>query len=253
MNLDQPFRSVGGVERGLTELLDSYVQQKDRRGIFAGAYLEITRAVGKAIAAGEFEDNAWAERYLVTFANYYRKALQAQDAGRPVPKPWRIAFDAAAAESALTLQDLMLGVNAHINYDLAQALYDTGIDPDRKRAYRDHTAVNNVLRAATDPLQDRVYRTYAPALEGLDEAGGRLDEKLANFAVEKAREAAWNGAVALTNARTSLERGAYRRLLEESAGVLARLIQVPALPAPVVKKLQTLERKTPWWTYLFTP
>jgi hypothetical protein len=229
--------------------------QHDRRAIFVTAYLSITRAITQAVERGLFQDDAWVTRYALCFANQYRTALLAYELSNlaTLPKAWRIAFDTSRNAGALAIQDLVLGINAHINHDLALALIEVSIEPDRAARYADHCQVNDVLRAATDPLQDRIAQLYAPILNLLDQSCDRLDEEIACFSVEKARENAWTAAVALTNARDDVERAALRAGLNDRSAVLARLILAPTFAHPwVIGALQHLETITPW-TQLVLP
>jgi hypothetical protein len=248
------FDSIDDVLVGLGALEQGMRARRDRRATFVSAYLVITRELIRRISAGGFADGAWVGRYLVAFADLYRAALAAWEAGdhARVPKPWRCAFEAAAAGSTLVAQDLLLGINAHINHDLPLALARVSIDPDRARAYRDHTAVNDALRAATDEVQGRLAAGYSPVLGLLDRALGPLDEELTQFSFVKAREAAWESAVALANARDDEERARVRARIDDHAGVLARLLlglsgQEPAL----VGALRKIEDATPDWVAAF--
>jgi hypothetical protein len=253
MPLDVAYTSLDEAFNGLSQIERAFRQQHDRRAIFVTAYLVITDAIRRSIAEQRFADNAWAERYTVSFANLYRQALldfERQNRAA-VPKAWRIAFESAIDNRGLALQDLVLGINAHINYDLALALHEVTIDPDRSQRYADHTAVNLILRAAVDRLQDQICRVYAPILRVLDFAGGSLDEELACFSVAKARESAWTTAVALANARNDQEHTGLRTNLNDRAGVMARLILSPNPLYPwLFGALRHLETVRPWWTWI---
>jgi hypothetical protein len=225
----------------------------DRRAIFVTAYLGITQAIKQGVESGLFQDTAWVTCYALCFANLYRTALLAYERGdqAALPKAWRTAFDISKNAGALAIQDLVLGINAHINHDLALALVEVTIDPERPSRYADHCKVNDVLRAATEPLQDRIAQLYAPILNLLDQSCDHLDEEIACFSVEKAREAAWLAAVALTNARDDVERAALRAGLNDRSAVLARLILAPTFAHPwVVGALQHLETITPWTRFV---
>ena len=115
------------------------------------------------------------ERYAVAFANLYREALEAYDAGRTtaVPRAWRRCFDTAATGNNLVLQDVLLGVNAHVNNDLAFALDRVSLSPDRERRRHDHNAVNQVLTGVTQRATQRLASLYAPGISTMDESGGR--------------------------------------------------------------------------------
>jgi hypothetical protein len=110
--------------------------------------------VADEIGRGGFADNAWLERWDLAFADLYLDALAADRAGRPVSAPWRIAFDATRDRPELPpLRHVLLGMNAHINYDLPQALIAV-IAPNEfddftllRRRAADHRHVDDVLLA----------------------------------------------------------------------------------------------------------
>lgn len=134
--------------------LGSLVAAGDRRRHFHATYLRTTRAVANEIARSGFGDNAWLERWDLVFADLYLDALAADRAGRPVSAPWRVAFDAARDRPDLPpLRHVLLGMNAHINYDLPQALVAV-IEPHEfddpavlRRRAADHRHVDDVLLA----------------------------------------------------------------------------------------------------------
>ncbi len=228
------------------EAVEAYcLPRRDRRGIFCTAYLRITRALDSEMETAGFRDPDWMARYLVCFANLYRRALLAYELGdRPaVPKAWRIAFDAARDGTGLVIQHLVLGINAHINHDLAVALGEVGIDPDRATRYADHTRVNEVLGRATAELKESVGTMYAPLLNRLDRAAGTLDDELTAFSIPKARDHAWGFAVAITGSRSSAERTLLRRALDDQAAVLARVILSRPTRHPwLLRGVRVLER-----------
>lgn len=236
--LAQPYRTTADVAHGLAAVETRFKHERDLRGVFVTAYLEITRALERDLAAGGFADGAWVERYLVSFGNLYRAALHNYEAGRldAVPKAWRRSFDAARAREGRVLHHLVLGINAHINHDLPLALVEIGIDPNRIRRYADHTRVNVVLEASTAALKGAVSDAYAPFLRQLDTMVGTLDDDITNFSIPRAREHAWTFAVALTSARTDVERGLLRRALDEQAAVLARLVLAAPSHTPTLDR-----------------
>jgi hypothetical protein len=233
------YTSIAAVVAGL-EGVEAYCHpRRDRRGVFATAYLQITRALESEIVAGGFADPAWVTRYLVSFGNLYRAALLAWELGEAsaVPRAWKLAFEAAREGSGLVLQHLVLGINAHINHDLALTLDGVGIDPERERKYADHVRVNEVLEATTERLKSQVSTMYAPLLLRLDRLAGHLDDDLTGFSVPRARDHAWGFAVALAGARTDRERALLVRALDEQAAVMARLILSPATRHPLLLRM----------------
>ncbi len=252
LSIASALTTTGDVRTWLTALEQQLLAARDRRGVFVTAYLTITKAVEAQCDAGGFHDPAWVRRYLVAFGTLYRDALRqdqlarAATAANPpvrVPKAWRVAFDAARDRRGWVIQHLMLGVNAHINHDLALALLMVGIDTDRAQRYADHTAVNVVLERATLALKTEVATKWAPILERLDHAGGTLDDDVTEFSIAKARDHAWAMAVAIDATRGTPGESLVRMALNDQAGVLARLILAPPVESPVISQSKrVLER-----------
>lgn len=240
--------SIGGdideVFARMKSLADSDERAGSRRAIFLQLYVMVTGAVRDKVRQGNyFQDSEWAARYLVAFANLYAAARYRYDRGESVPRSWRIAFQTADDRSGLVLQDLLLGVNAHINHDLALALIEATITPERERRYRDHNAVNKILADLTNASQDKIAALYAPGLAAADALAGPLDEVAAAFSIEHARENAWRQAVALASARNRMERGFVRTSLDLQSAVLARLILAPVRAVPGLRTaFQTVEQ-----------
>src|SRR6266487_5376315 len=144
--------SIDALIARMTAQLDELRQARDGRAAFHATYLRTTRAVADALRAGAFLDADWVERWDVAFAGLYLDALDADRRGDPVPRPWAVAFAAAAGPRSLpALQHVLLGMNAHINYDLPQALLavisdDEFGDPSvLARREADHRKIDEVL------------------------------------------------------------------------------------------------------------
>lgn len=242
------FRTLDDVVVGLTRLEADLRERRDRRCMFLTLYRVVSTEMRAQVAAGAFEDCEWVHRYAVAFANLYRDAFDAYDTGHlaAVPKAWRLCFDAAAGGRTLVLQDVFLGVNAHVNHDLAYALFGVSIDPDREVRYRDHSAVNRVLGSVTERATEQLANLYAPGLTSLDECAGELDEMISLFSLEVARESAWESALGLTNARAEVERGLVMKLIGSRAAVMSRLLLAPSLSPTALRVCTRLEQGTPW-------
>ena len=158
-----------------------HTARRDRRAVFVTVYTLMSQEMKRRIERGAFRDNEWVRRYTIAFANLYCAAHDDFDSGRAVSKAWTIAFETARGGEALVTQDLLLGINAHINHDLALALDEVSIEPDRAARLADHSAVNEVLQALTDEVGRRVSDLYARGLAGVDACAGTLDEAVSNF------------------------------------------------------------------------
>lgn len=130
-------------------LLEEMEKGNDPKRYFLGTYLRTTRAVSDELASGMFLDPAWVERWDVFFADLYLNALEAWNRNRAPAEPWRVAF--AADASLPVLRHVLLGMNAHINYDLPLSLLGVigdaeFADPEiLAKRNRDHTHIDTVL------------------------------------------------------------------------------------------------------------
>jgi Family of unknown function (DUF5995) len=217
--------------------------QHDRRAPFATLYSSITSAVRAAIVAGRFEDGPWVRTYLASFAELYRVAFVGYIDGGEVPAAWRIAFDTAHARKELVVQDLSLGVNAHVDRDLSHALVRAAIGaagPVRDRRRHDHFAVNDVLHEQLDAAVTTIAEEFAP---GLGKAPGELRALLeaAYFdALVVGRQKAWDDAVLLTDS-PSFGRFLVSEEIELSSEALAKAILLPNLDPALFAALKALE------------
>jgi len=199
--VEDPYASVDESDRRLDELLEAFEARDDRRSMFLTVYSRVTEAVGKRIDRGGFEEPDWVADYLVTFANLYREAVHDFEAGNlnALADPWQLAFEAAEQEGYHALQHVALDINAHINYDLALALDEVGIERNRGRKRADHAAVNEVLGRLVDGNQDRLAEKYDPSIAAIDESLGDLDDLFSILTIDKCRGSAWRTAVALSS------------------------------------------------------
>lgn len=250
--MSTPYQTIDEVVRDFAARETRLRSLSDRRCIFLTLYGIVSSEIRSRLDQRYFTDNAWAHRYAVTFANLYREALERYDAGRlkEVPKAWRLCFDVAKAGNGLVLQDMFLGINAHVNNDLPHALVAASIEPDRALRYKDHTAVNTVLGGITERATQRVAALYAPGLAAMDELGGQIDEMLSSFSLQVARDSAWESAVSLSNARNAAERSLVTTSISSRAAVMARLLLAPSLDPCAVAACRRLEAGSAWLTIL---
>ncbi|MCB0633574.1 MAG: hypothetical protein KDD15_27765 [Lewinella sp.] len=209
----------------------------DRRAVFLECYSLMTANMLQTINDGQFNDGAWAKQLLHRFADYYFEALDQYDReAAGCTAVWRFAHDCACKEQHHILQDLLLGINAHINYDLVLSLVEL-LEPewpslsemDRQRRYEDHCRVNEVIAATIDTVQDTVIERHAPLMDLIDRIFGRLDERLLSALISRWREDVWHKTVSYLDAPVK-EREVLRRELEQSTMQRARrLVFKPAV------------------------
>ena len=114
-----PATTINEVIGRLDDIIVQCKSSNNRMGYFACLYRKMTIAVRDGIANGSFADGLRMERLDVIFANRYLQAWQAYNAGQPCTSAWCAAFNANKTHNLIVLQHLILGINTHINLDLA--------------------------------------------------------------------------------------------------------------------------------------
>ena len=199
--IEEPYASVEGALARLTALEEVLLEAGDRRVIFLSIYVDTTRAVDESLEAGFFLDNEWIADLTVVFANFYRQAFLDFECGelQRVPEAWQIAYETTLSGEASVLQAAALGINAHINHDLAEAVYQVSIDPFRVLRHLDYTAIDLILANLTDSV-------------------------LVVLILARLRETAWRFGVKLTDAPSPEHRQFVLSVVDEYSAALARRI-----------------------------
>jgi len=185
----------------MDEQIAAWEHTGDRRRVFLRCYRMMTGNMLEAIEEGYFRDSVWINTLLHRFADYYFKALHCYDCGDPVTRVWKDAHHLTQDEGLHNLQRLLLGINAHINYDLVLTLRDmlqteweTLTTEQRKARYVDHCLVNQVIGASIDQVQDDILEPGDPVLAIMDRLLGRVDEYLVSRLIRKWRQEVWEQA-----------------------------------------------------------
>lgn len=232
------------VER-MTALLEKWDAEGDYRAVFVRSYREITIRVKKAVDNGEFEDGAWLELFDVVFAQSYFDALDTYESGSgTLPLCWKFAFERAVDKRSTVLQDLLMGMNAHIIHDLPVSLVMHGIPPEEREKRRlDHEKVNEILAGMINDVQRETVDHYSWWLGFLDTIGGIKDELLTDAGVRAARREAWIMAVALADAPDEESRARIRERVDRMATAASRLIATKThLLDRIILKLRSWDR-----------
>lgn len=231
---------IDGVIEVLTGIVASACEEADRIGYFAALYRQVSVGVRDAIRAGRFEDGERMSRFDALFGNRYFDALDAWRRSRGGPGCWQIAFELTGRADSIIVQHLLLGVNAHINLDLAVAAAQVSPGASIDRLRRDYLLVNQILAGVLAQVQ-RAVDGVSPYLGLLDEFGGRDEDQVLDFSIRAAREEAWQNAVLLARQTGSDLDQAITRLDARTA-VLARLLSRPGgLARPAVELIRSGE------------
>jgi hypothetical protein len=201
-----------------------------RIGYFASLYRQVTVEIRRAIHAGEFDDGERMSGFDAHFGNRYFDALDAWRRDRGGPSCWREAFTLVEDDATIIVQHLLLGVNAHINLDLAVAAAQTSPGEEIHALQRDFLLINDILFRVLAKIQEALGE-ISPLMWLLDRFGGRDDERILDFSIRKSRQEAWQNAVLLAF-QTGAERDETIERLDSRAALLARLI---ARPGPLTR------------------
>jgi hypothetical protein len=219
----------------LREVVDEAVAGARRTGYFAALYRQITVAVARAIEDGAFDDGERMSRLDAAFANRYLEALHAWQTGGEPSRSWRTAFRACDHDRPVLVQHLVLGVNAHINLDLAVAAARTCPGREIDGLKHDFDLVNGLLARGLAELQTALA-DLSPLLGVLDVVLGHIDEQIVGFDVRRARSEAWEAAVLLARQRPDAQE-AMVKMLDRYANGLARAVLAPPFPVPAALEL----------------
>lgn len=188
-------------------------------GYFPVLYRTVTIKVKEAIQKGEFDDNERMNRFDVLFANRYLNAFKTWRSGNKPTKSWELTFQASQQSNYLALQHLLLGMNAHINLDLA--IVAARICPGEKISLLegDFMKINALLASLIDEVEGSVG-LVSPILHWLDRVGGKADEKIVDFSLKAARKASWKEAQNLAFLDELEQEERIRQLDQEVAGLI---------------------------------
>jgi hypothetical protein len=212
-------------------------QSCNHNAIFALAYLRTTQTYGWARDQPDFfQDTPWVNHEDAVFARYYFDAYDkwaARQRGQ-VPQAWLTAFDAAAGRRVTGSGNLLLGMNGHVNRDLAFTLAAIGITtPDGQSRKPDHDKVDEFLNVVVAPLLAELVARFDPEIVNLVTPYGVGYTGLLQLLVVW-RERAWRYAEMLTDAPTPQARAEVAAEIEAvAANEAAAIVTSNSYLAPV--------------------
>jgi Family of unknown function (DUF5995) len=224
LRLRGPLASIDDVVDRL-HAIGSALPAQDGVANFNQLYLRMTEEVARALAGAAFEDPAFMSRLDLIFAARYFSAVADEMEGARPSRAWSALFDNRARRLVSQLRFAIAGMNAHINFDLALALVDAcrerGVAPTHGGPqHRDYNRINGVL-GQTMPLVKAWFSTGIVAV--IDHGLGEVDDLIALFNIERARDAAWQHAETLWFMRDVDTLSArYVTTLDRSVGLFGR-------------------------------
>jgi hypothetical protein len=194
--------AVREMRRRAAPLVDSCSHQ----ALFALTYLRVTQTYAwSARQPGYYDDPAWTNHAVAVFAKYYLRAYDAwtaDNASTAVPPAWRTAFDAARDGKVSAGGNFFLGLNAHINRDLAYAMSAAGLTTaDGTSAKQNFDRINKLLNSVTTPLVAELSARLDPSMNDT-EAPLSLDAVATGNLMFTWREQAWRNAELMSSPLT---------------------------------------------------
>jgi uncharacterized protein DUF5995 len=236
-----------GIDRLLQRmeaLLAPLREARDERRHFLSVYARTTRAIGDEIDRGGFVDGTWTEGWDLAFADRYLRALEQWNEDRSAPSPWQVAFDAAVTGPRVPpLRHVLLGINAHVNFDLAQALIAVISDEEFEdpavveRRGADHSHVDDIL-ASRVADEDRLLRAEERPGDRtlIDHALTPFNRAATKRFLTEAREKVWRNAAALSRSRREGPADLSARI-DELGEISAARVEDLRRPGQVIHRL----------------
>ena len=153
--------------------------------------------------------------------------------------PWRLAF--GAAPGLPPEAHVLLGMNAHINFDLPQSLLrmippaDFASPAVLERRRRDHERIDDVLTAQVG-TEDAALRRAGGRRTMLDRLLAPVNRRASRIFLREARRKVWANTAALHTARMP-GRGTTRVRLADLEAVSAERVADLLRPGPVLLRL----------------
>jgi hypothetical protein len=238
-------RSVHEARRALDAVTDRLLAEGDPRAAFPDVYGIITRRVAESVELCErqgsegafFQEPRWISCLAGRFCERYLETLGwslgggAQDAGA-----WDATYGALDNAGTFPLQHVLLGLSAHINFDLAIGIYRTIVEHGRtdaatlRRYKHDHDAVNDLLRASVPEAFDHLISRHGC------EASALIFRRTYAFAewatmriLSRWRGRVWEDAMAMLAAPTAEAREVIVQRMERLSRRYARILALPGV------------------------
>lgn len=221
-------RLIDQVLEDLDQVISEAREEGNRLGYFAALYRRVTAKVREGIETpGFFDDPERMDLLDFNFAMRYLDALKIAREGGTPSRSWQAAFRAAASRRPIILQQLVLGINAHINLDLGIAAIRTSPGTALPALRGDFDKINDILFSLVG-LVERQVGEVSPWMALLARVAGHTGVRAVEFSMDVARDEAWRFAERL-DPLSEPEQGPAVRHKDGEVARLAGKIRNPGL------------------------
>lgn len=183
--------SINDVLKTLDAIIFRSVAENDTAGYFAALYRQVTFEVKKGIENNYFDNGPRMEKLDVVFAKRYIDAYYSWQENRPVTQSWKAAFSYCQRNEPIVLQHLLMGMNAHINFDLGIAAAEISRKTNIDLLKNDFNKINEILSEQVNSVQKNLSFIW-PLLKKILSKTGKFDNLVVDFSMKIARDGAWN-------------------------------------------------------------
>jgi hypothetical protein len=183
------------------------------------------------LSAGDLEDAVFMELLTLVYGNSVLNVCEDMERrSRRIARAWAPLFERRHDHRVAPIQFALAGLNAHTNHDvpigLVHACRSTNIAPDSDGPqYRDYMKMTTLLKRTTEQVKKWLV---TGALEEVDQSFGDVDDAIAMWSLQRARQAAWTSGEVLwalrDNDRLTV---AYVSVMDRMTGFAGRGLLVP--------------------------
>jgi Family of unknown function (DUF5995) len=247
-------KNIDEVINHLESIIQQTITDGNPMGYFAALYHQVTVTIKEGVGSGYYADCKRMENLDVIFANRYLEAYTQFQQNKQCTDSWKYAFETSKEYWPTVLQNLLLGISAHINLDLGIAAVQTCPGEGIHALKDDFDKINIVLSGLVADIEKRLTAVW-PKLKFLLLHFGKTDSFLVDFSMGEARDGAWKFAIELAALDPQQQEAAIKERDKKITGI-ALLVSKPGFfisllfgiirigeIGSVAKKIETLWKK----------
>jgi hypothetical protein len=228
-------------------------QDGDARAAFPDIYSIITRKVAEQVHRkdGIFLEPIWISRLAGRFCERYLETLRWSIERRPQDcDAWSATYACSTLARTLPVQHVLLGLSAHINFDLALGIYETILEfgheacPEMLARYKhDHDQVNALLLASIPEAFEHLSRRHGCVVSSaLYSRAFKTARWFTMHLLSHWRAQVWGNVLGLLGAKSQAEQTTLIATMERRSGFYGRLLKLPSDIAHIPFSARSSER-----------